>query len=78
VIQHLEPVAAAFMVDLAGVPHAQSDPEPPGAQAPLVVSKPSVYGNTDMGVPHCALDLSLMQNEQTGKKISRAVLYRSC
>ena len=67
VIQHLVPVAAAFIVDFAGVPHAQSEPDPPGSQPPLVVSKPSVYGNEEMGVPHCALDLPAMQNEQTKK-----------
>ena len=53
-IQHFNPLAAAFIVALVGVPHAQSDPAPPGTQPPLVVSKPSVYGNMEMGVLHCA------------------------
>ena len=42
VIQHFVPEAAAVMTGFNGVPHAQSDPDPPGVQEPLVISKSSL------------------------------------
>jgi hypothetical protein len=76
-IQHFAPVAAPSITVFAGVPHVQSERLPPVVQLPLVVSNPSVYGNTETGVPHCAFTFWLKQNRQVNEKIILMVLYES-
>ena len=64
-IQHFVPVAAAVITGLDGEPQAQSENVPPVTQPPLVTSNPSVYGNTEMGAPHCAVAFCTMQKIHT-------------
>lgn len=77
IIQHFAPLAAAVITVFDGVPHAQSEPNPPGTHAPLVASKPSLYGKTEMGVPHCACIFCVKQNVQMSKKNIPVVLCKS-
>ena len=76
-IQHFVPDAAPLITGFAGVPHAQSEPPPPGVQEPFVASKSSLYGNVVIGVVHCATDLCVKQNVLASKKRVPAVLFKS-
>jgi hypothetical protein len=51
-IQHLLPLAAPVITGLEGAPHAQSGLTPPANQPPVLVSKPSLYGNDWTGELH--------------------------
>ena len=75
--QHFVPLAALLITGFDGVPHAQSENVPPGVQPPLVTSNPSVYGNTEMGVPHYAFDFCETQNINTNEIIIRTDLFKS-
>lgn len=59
------------------MPQVQSDAVPPVVQLPFVASNPSLYGNTEIGVLHCAFDFCGKQNVHTNEQIIPAVLYNN-
>ena len=54
ITQHLGPEPAPVITGFDGVPHAQSDPVPPGVHPPSLASKSSLKGNVEIGNVHCA------------------------
>ncbi|MBP6371764.1 MAG: hypothetical protein KA337_06420, partial [Ferruginibacter sp.] len=46
-----------------GVPHAQSEAIPPLTHPPLFASKPSMYGNADIGVVHWLYAFAAIHNK---------------